>query len=100
MKISTITLGALAIAVSSLSSCCCGESCEKGEETTIIEETTDEVSEAAHSHAHYACPMDCEEGRVYEEEGTCPVCQMDLTLAENAAPEPEAIPEPEAKPAV
>ena len=29
-------------------------------------------------HAHYQCPMDCEEGKVYEEPGSCPVCKMDL----------------------
>ena len=28
--------------------------------------------------AEYQCPMDCEEGKVYEEEGTCPVCKMEL----------------------
>jgi hypothetical protein len=37
--------------------------------------------------------MDCEEGVVYEEEGTCPVCHMDLTILEDAPPEPEAKPE-------
>ncbi|MDE0791916.1 MAG: heavy metal-binding domain-containing protein [Flavobacteriales bacterium] len=94
MRISTTTIGALAIAVSSLSSCCCcGESCEKDEPTSITEESTDIVSEEAHSHNHYACPMDCEEGVVYEEEGTCPVCHMDLTILEDAPPEPEAKPE-------
>ncbi|MCU0433225.1 MAG: hypothetical protein MUC87_07225 [Bacteroidia bacterium] len=26
----------------------------------------------------YACPMDCENGKVYEKPGKCPVCEMDL----------------------
>ena len=26
----------------------------------------------------YQCPMDCEEGVTYSEEGICPVCEMDL----------------------
>lgn len=26
----------------------------------------------------YICPMDCEDGKIYEEEGECPVCGMAL----------------------
>ncbi|RXP52955.1 hypothetical protein EC396_10660 [Lutibacter sp. HS1-25] len=26
----------------------------------------------------YQCPMDCEKGKTYAEEGKCPVCEMDL----------------------
>lgn len=26
--------------------------------------------------------MDCEEGKTYEEEGSCPVCKMDLKKVE------------------
>ena len=26
----------------------------------------------------YQCPMDCEDGKSYTEEGSCPVCKMDL----------------------
>jgi len=32
---------------------------------------------AAH-HDKYKCPMDCEEGKTYDEPGKCPVCKMDL----------------------
>ena len=45
------------------------------------EEHSNEASEQKSSeakHVHYACPMDCEDGKVYEEPGTCPVCKMDL----------------------
>ncbi|WP_341227392.1 heavy metal-binding domain-containing protein [uncultured Arcticibacterium sp.] len=30
------------------------------------------------AHVHYACPMECEADKVYEEAGKCPVCKMDL----------------------
>lgn len=30
----------------------------------------------------YQCPMDCEEGKTYAEEGQCPICEMDLTLVD------------------
>lgn len=26
----------------------------------------------------YQCPMDCENGKTYDAEGSCPVCKMDL----------------------
>ena len=26
----------------------------------------------------YQCPMDCENGKTYEKEGSCPVCKMDI----------------------
>lgn len=26
----------------------------------------------------YQCPMDCEKGKTYDEEGSCPICKMDL----------------------
>lgn len=28
--------------------------------------------------ATYQCPMDCEKGKTYDAEGSCPVCKMDL----------------------
>lgn len=30
------------------------------------------------SAIEYKCPMDCEDGKTYNEEGSCPVCKMDL----------------------
>lgn len=49
-------------------------------ESTEQTETNAEPTEptADHPHAHYACPMDCENGKQYEESGSCPVCKMDL----------------------
>ena len=29
----------------------------------------------------YQCPMDCEKGKTYDKEGSCPVCKMDLKVA-------------------
>lgn len=42
-----------------------------------------ETSEAA----IYQCPMDCEEGKTYDNEGICPVCEMELTVKEAGASE-------------
>ena len=30
----------------------------------------------------YQCPMNCEDGKTYDEEGTCPVCAMELKKVE------------------
>ncbi len=30
----------------------------------------------------YQCPMDCEKGKTYDKEGTCPVCEMNLKKVE------------------
>lgn len=40
--------------------------------------TESNASEEHVEHVHYACPMDCEDGKTYTEAGTCPVCEMDL----------------------
>ncbi|MCK5401634.1 MAG: hypothetical protein KAJ28_08360 [Flavobacteriaceae bacterium] len=41
----------------------------------------------------YQCPMDCENGKTYDEEGACPVCKMTLKKAEK---EEETDSEPDA----
>jgi hypothetical protein len=30
----------------------------------------------------YQCPMDCENGKTYDKEGICPVCEMNLKKVE------------------
>ena len=53
---------------------------------TKKEEVKEEVQMESHEgHDHdamasktYQCPMDCEKGKTYAEEGSCPVCKMDL----------------------
>lgn len=70
---------------------------EEAKEETIAEPTTEVTDEhAGHDHAEgemhmasYSCPMDCEKGKVYEEPGICPVCEMDLTEVKDAPPAPE-----------
>ena len=32
----------------------------------------------------YQCPMDCEKGKTYDKEGSCPVCKMDLKKVEKS----------------
>lgn len=39
----------------------------------------DTTAHHEHAHAKYKCPMDCEDGKTYDEPGQCPVCEMDLT---------------------
>lgn len=55
---------------------------------TKKEEVKEEVQMESHEgHDHdsdamasntYQCPMDCEKGKTYTAEGSCPVCKMDL----------------------
>jgi len=33
-------------------------------------------------NVEYQCPMDCENGKTYDQPGTCPVCAMDLKKVE------------------
>lgn len=35
----------------------------------------------------YHCPMDCEDGKMYDEPGQCPVCEMDLVVFEEEVAE-------------
>lgn len=46
-------------------------SCDNAAETTEIAE-----------NVVYHCPMDCEDGAMYDEPGDCPVCGMDLVVFE------------------
>lgn len=62
-------LSAVVITVGTTSMLSCGNSAEKN---SAIEESHN------HEHAKYQCPMDCEEGKTYDEEGKCPVCGMEL----------------------
>ena len=69
----------LILGTSALTSC--GDATE-AEESATTEENTETHDEHA-DHAHYACPMDCEKGKVYDEEGKCPVCKMNLEKVES-----------------
>jgi len=41
-------------------------------------ETASELHDNHDALSGYQCPMDCEQGKVYDEPGSCPVCKMDL----------------------
>ncbi len=58
-------------------------SCSNAKPTTtdaVKSETTDTAKTETKNTANlsYRCPMDCEHGKVYNEQGKCPVCEMDL----------------------
>lgn len=59
---------------------------EDFEEVEIIKEEVTEAQEVETkemaSNILYQCPMDCEKGKSYSEEGSCPVCKMNLTPKE------------------
>ncbi len=75
--IGLITALALIFGSASLIGCGGGHDHEHHEEPST---ETKEVEHDEHGeHAHYACPMDCEDGKVYDEAGQCPKCGMDLT---------------------
>ena len=59
-------------------------SCKETKKEEVKEEVQMESHEG-HDHSNekmasnvYQCPMDCEKGKTYEGEGSCPVCKMDL----------------------
>lgn len=45
-------------------------------------EHAEEHEHAEGEHVHYQCPMKCEGDKMYEEEGSCPECGMDLKEVE------------------
>ena len=51
---------------------------KKEEVKTESHDGHDHESEEMASADVYQCPMDCEKGKTYEAEGSCPVCKMDL----------------------
>ncbi len=74
MKKKAMILGAVTfLFIGTASFVGCGNSGEKPAQEEAVK-----TEEVAHDHKHYQCPMDCEEGKVYEAEGSCPVCKMDL----------------------
>ena len=53
---------------------------KKEEVKSEIHENHDHDKDEISSHDLYQCPMDCEEGKTYAEQGSCPVCKMDLKV--------------------
>jgi len=62
-------------------------SCEdnnKEVKVEIHEEYGSEKRDLAY-HDVYQCPMNCEKGKTYDKEGTCPVCKMNLQKVKKEA---------------
>lgn len=55
-------------------------SCKGDKKETSTEEVSQDKDMAMNNV--YQCPMDCEDGKTYEEEGKCPVCKMSLKKIE------------------
>ena len=55
----------------------CKETKKEEAKTESHENHEHEKGEMASDDA-YQCPMDCEKGKTYGKEGSCPVCKMDL----------------------
>ena len=84
MKKSFLTFGtAILFAIGSATFTGCGSGGERQENGEHHEHAEGEDHEHHDAeHAHYICPMNCEEGKTYEEPGKCPECEMDLVEAE------------------
>jgi len=75
-----------AIAIGSFLFLSCSDEAKETTENSV--EHMDEGMTDGHEHEHehaamYQCPMDCEDGKTYNEPGTCPVCNMDLVEMEH-----------------
>jgi len=78
-----------AIAIGSFLLVSCSDAADHTEDAghDSVEHAMDHDDEASDEHEHavaYNCPMDCEDGKTYEEPGTCPVCNMDLVEMEHS----------------
>lgn len=76
-----ILILALLFSASSVLISCKGEKKENSEENEVYENHAAEKADIAMNNV-YQCPMDCEEGKTYEEKGSCPVCKMGLKKVE------------------
>ena len=74
----TILLIAIAFSLSAITI-----SCKENQENK--ENNTEHAAEKADIAMNdiYQCPMDCEDGKTYDEEGDCPVCKMKLKKVED-----------------
>ncbi len=58
--------------------------CKNDPKTTSTNTASPNVADApmvSPQKVAYICPMDCEQGKTYDQPGTCPVCKMDLEVA-------------------
>jgi len=73
---------ALMLSVSVVLVSCKGDKKAHKEESELHEDHAADKADIAMNMV-YQCPMDCEEGKTYEEEGNCPVCKMALKKVES-----------------
>ena len=71
------TIVLFAFAIASLAFVSCKEEAKEEIPTEVATEVPTEQASEMHV-ASYACPMDCEKGKMYDAPGKCPVCEMDL----------------------
>jgi len=69
------TIVVMVFAVAGLFITACGN---KENKEAATEETAHSHKVGEEQHLAYQCPMDCEKGKTYTEQGTCPVCKMEL----------------------
>jgi hypothetical protein len=76
-----IVVLALMLSASIVVTSCKGEKKEHNDESEMHEDHAADKADLAMNMV-YQCPMDCEEGKTYKEEGNCPVCKMALKKVE------------------
>jgi hypothetical protein len=76
-----LRLLALMTIVAMLALSACGRTTE--DEAADEDVTTEDVYEQETAEVKYYCPMKCEEDKTYDEQGTCPVCDMSLVVVEH-----------------
>lgn len=77
----SILLIAFCLSISAVFISCKEEKKETSTETEMNENLAADKADIAMNDA-YQCPMDCEHGKTYDEEGKCPVCKMGLKKVE------------------
>ena len=79
----TLLLLALCLSFSVVFTSCKGEKKEEAhtEEAETHESHAADAADIAMNY-EYQCPMDCEDGKTYDEEGECPKCKMALKKVE------------------
>ena len=71
-----------AVAIGSFTLVSCSENSTESSHEAAAETHGDHDHDHDHADA-YQCPMDCEDGKTYEEAGKCPVCEMDIVKIEH-----------------
>ena len=78
----SIVLMALCLMLGVVVTSCKGEKKAAKEATEMQENHAADAADIAMNDI-YQCPMDCEQGKIYDQPGSCPVCKMDLNKKVN-----------------